>query len=117
MLSVLPNYIFQITFAAYRAEPLLQIFKIQLNEKEQHATKRITAGGPINIIAYKLANSVQVPPNVTWANTSSSQYLQVGDMLPGDVVPLWIRRVIASNAQPLQNDAITLRITGQQNPS
>ncbi len=107
----LPNYIFQITLGN-RAEPLVEIFKIDLNQSQVAATKRITTGAPINSIAYQISSSIEEPPLITWRDGS----LEVGDMLPGDTVPVWIRRTTENNTAALQNDGIAITITGQPNP-
>jgi len=74
-------------------------------------------GQPINSEAPLLPNSLTTPFGVTFNATSSSNRISIGDLRPGDGVPIWIRRAIKGSSSSTVDLEFKLRISGKSTQS
>jgi hypothetical protein len=70
-------------------------------------------GGPINAIIDSLPVDTVAPAGIVFEDTSSDTPLLVGNMLPLDGFPVWVRRTTASGTQPIENDNVQISLRGR----
>ena len=75
--------------------------------------KKVTEGQPINSIAPTLAVDTVPPSKVVFVETSNVSRLQIGNLNPGDGVPIWIKRTTLPNTDFEENDNFILKVTGR----
>ena len=63
----------------------------------------------VNSVAMQIFSSLQEPTGVMWYPLS----VNVGDLQPGDSIPVWIKRTVVGGIKPVQKDGITVIITGE----
>lgn len=69
-------------------------------------------GQPINSIAPLLATSKTPPYSVNFYPTDEFNKILVGDLLPGDGVPIWIKRTTIGSISNDQTNGFTFRLNG-----
>jgi hypothetical protein len=79
--------------------------------------EKTTEGQPVNSIAPRIFNSKSPPFNVIFLQTNFNNRIFIGDMNPGDIVPIWIRRYTYAEVSADQLNGFNLRITGNKNKS
>lgn len=67
-------------------------------------------GSPINSVATEIANELVAPTGVTFYTTSNPV---IGNLEPGDVVPVWIKRKVPKNSRAVTKDGFTLKARGE----
>ncbi len=70
-------------------------------------------GQPINSEGPLLPNSLTTPFGVTFTATSASNRISIGDLRPGDGVPIWIKRSIKGSSSSTVDLEFKLRISGK----
>lgn len=112
---------YQITFindCSYRNYDLIEIVENNLLSSSQQVSIQVekkTEGRPINSKAPKIFNSQSAPFNVTFYDTNANSRLLIGDLYPGDVVPIWIRRYTYGQVNTDQLNGFNIRINGNKN--
>jgi len=66
-------------------------------------------GSPINTVPDQIANELLAPAGVTFSNSGPI----IGDLEPGDVVPIWLKRKIPAGSRAVTKDGFTLKAKGQ----
>jgi hypothetical protein len=113
---ILNNY--QISFirnSNFRNFELIEIVDNNLSPYTEIQVEKQKEGQPINSIAPRIFNSQSPPFNVVFYETNSSSKLLLGDLSPGDVVPIWIRRYTIGSVSSDQLNGFNLRIIGSKN--
>lgn len=72
-------------------------------------------GQPINSIASLLPTRFTVPYGITFYNTNSSSKILLGNLYPGDGVPIWIKRSSLGTVSNDQLNGFQLRLSGNLN--
>jgi len=122
--AVIGSYIgstayFQITFggtARYRYYEVLQFVSSSqsfLDVNSSFTIQKIIDGGPKLKTAIEVSNDTTSPNNVTFAPTSISYPIEIGDLKPLEFYPIWIKRTVASNTSSMENDGFSLRMKGE----
>lgn len=108
-----------ITFEGDDANINQPLLKVQTNSLSgggtltiKVTTKKATAGSPINSTADSIGTSSNSPYGVNFTETSSSNKLLIGDLAPGDFVPIWAKRTTAPGTEYLEYDYFSLRVLG-----
>lgn len=93
----------------------LELFENNLEgpDKPIVSIKKIAEGQPINSIAPQIAVDTVIPSKVTFYATSASEKLSIGNLKPGDGIPIWIKRTTEPNTDFQENDNFILKITGR----
>lgn len=69
-------------------------------------------GAPSNTEAVKVSSEDQRPDNVLFNLTSKDAPIQLGDLRPGEYLPVWIMRENFPEAVERRNDIITIALRG-----
>ena len=107
------NYDFVITFAGMasgRAQELLTVIDDQgLNV----IVSRIQSGGPINRIAPNIGDVNNPPNQVTFVPSARKEPIEIGTILPGDFLAVWIKREVIPGIKTVHPDNFGLKIMGK----
>jgi len=74
--------------------------------------ERNVSGSPINTETVDVSVETTAPSGVVFGYTT----LNLNTFRPLDIIPIWIRRVVASGTSGLKNDGFTLRVKGFSTP-
>lgn len=69
---------------------------------------KLVSGGPINSIADSIDVETTTPNNLIFY----SNLINLGNLLPLDSVPIWIKRIVPIDPLPTENDGFTLKVKG-----
>lgn len=108
-----PNVIFTVEFigtAGQRAHPLLEVVSNDLTPSASLSVARTVGGSPLNTEAVDIDVKTTPPGSVDFSTTSSSSRIAVGDLRPGDLFPVWVRRVCQADTDPMEGDGFTFRM-------
>lgn len=99
-----------------RTQPLLAVLENLLEgaRKPQISIARQTAGSPINTVAPQIATPQVSPGGVEFLASSPESRIIVGDLGPGDRMPIWIRRVMSRGSEKKQNSNLVIKVSGIQ---
>jgi hypothetical protein len=66
-----------------------------------------------------LTQDTNTPSGVTFSQPTSGDFnsLTLGRLNAGDYYPIWVKRVVAQNAQPFHNDSFVVRAEGASQPA
>ena len=97
-----------------KSHPLIELVENSLSGSGavSISISRTTAGSPINTLAPLIATQSTPPAGVTFLQTSSTSKIFIGNIGPGESVPVWIRRRTAANTEFKENDSVTIRLSG-----
>lgn len=97
-----------------RSQPLVKIEENLLEGigRPSVSLERQTAGSPINTTAQEIATPEVPPFGVDFMNTSSSSRMLIGDLGPGESMPIWIRRTTPAGASSKEGARSTIRVSG-----
>lgn len=103
----------------YRNYSLLQVAENNLSPSTTIDIAKRTEGEPINSIAPLLPTKTTIPNNVDFYETSESYRILIGDLHPGDVVPIWVKRSSFGQVSEDQTNGFAFRVSGNltQNPT
>jgi hypothetical protein len=75
---------------------------------------KIVNGSPINRVADEIDSETTVPVGLNFYSVPDLAVtpLQLGDLRPQDFLPIWVKRIVPPNCEPLENDGFTLEIKG-----
>lgn len=110
------SFIFFVTFngeEAGRSFDLLEVVANGLTSSPDVTISRVAAGSPINSIPSAIATETSPPVGVDFTDSTEEEPLTIGDLRPGDGVPVWVRRTVAVGSDPLPDDGFTLRLRGK----
>jgi hypothetical protein len=95
-----------------KAQPLIEVMINGLSPASAVSVSRQRQGSPINAVAPLLATPTVSPFEVIFSQTSSTSKMVIGDLGPGDSIPLWIRRTTPAGTGFKENDSVTIRVSG-----
>lgn len=110
---------FQVSFngtAAYRYFETMQFVNFSQSFIDVNANltvQKIIDGGPKLKTALEIGNETTSPTNVVFQSTSLTSPIFVGDLRPNEYFAIWIKRVVASNTSPQENDGFTIKLKGE----
>jgi hypothetical protein len=76
----------------------------------------ISAKGAASAQAATIANESTAPAGVTFTSPTSGSPLAIGDMAPGQVKGIWLRRTVTAGAGPVNPDGAIITVTGDTLP-
>ena len=76
----------------------------------------ISAKGSASAQAVTIANESTAPAGVTFSSPSSGSPLAIGDIAPGQVKGIWLRRTVTAGAGALNPDGVVISVTGDTLP-
>jgi hypothetical protein len=123
-ITVIGSYIgstayFQVTFggtARYRYYESFQLVSSSqsfLDVNSSFTIQKIIDGGPKLKTAIEVNDDATSPNNVTFAPTSITYPIEIGDLKPLEFYPIWIKRTVASNTGSMENDGFSLKMKGE----
>jgi hypothetical protein len=95
-----------------RSHPLLSVHQNNLTSGTSVTIRKEVEGEPLNSIAPTLAVDTVSPVRVSFSDTSSTNKISIGNLKPGDKLPVWIKRTTTPGSDFLAKDNFILRITG-----
>jgi hypothetical protein len=93
---------------------LLEVIENNLSPSITISFSKRSEGQPINSVAPLLPTSATIPYGVEFSSTSSSSKLLIGDLGPGDMVPIWIKRTSQGETSADQSNGFLFRLSGNQ---
>jgi hypothetical protein len=75
----------------------------------------ISAKGSASAQAVTIANESTAPSGVTFSNPSSGSPLVIGDLAPGQVKGIWVKRDVTAGASALNPDGVIIGWGGDTN--
>lgn len=108
------NYKFTISFSGdsdNKSHPLLEVVRNGLLAPDNPivSISRIAGGSPINSVAPLLSVSSVPPARVSFQDSP----IAIGDLGPGDGLPVWVRRITPSGTDYIKNDGFTFGVSGR----
>lgn len=113
------GFYFEINFLGKSSKRYHEL--IQLTENNLIASTEIIAsitrnnsGRPINSTAQEIDATNTVPFSVVFGQYeyAESAY-ELGELRPGDQVPVWIKRIVPTNSRAVESDGILIKILGE----
>lgn len=114
--SIIGNsYNFTISFSDNRSHSLLELLDNSLvgNDQPIVSFSRVASGSPINSVAPILSVDTVPPARVLFELPTVESKLALGTMLPGDKVPVWVRRFTPPNTDYMESDYFRFKIIGR----
>lgn len=112
---------FEITFSGTSGKRYHNILSLNTNALTSaspttfnYSFTKIVNGGPINRVADEIDAETTTPSGLEFYDISvlAGSPLLLGDLKPQDVLPIWVKRIVPPNCDPLENDGFTLQIKG-----
>lgn len=110
---------YTIIFKNDSANKNLPLLKVQTNSLSgggtltiNVTTKKIVSGSPLNNTPDEIATESTEPSGVNFIATNSGSKIELGDISPGDFIPIWAKRTTSSGTEYLERDYFTLRVVG-----
>jgi hypothetical protein len=91
---------------------LLEVAENNLSPSITISFSKRAQGQPINSVASLLPTSATIPYGVQFSITSSASKLLIGDLSPGDMVPIWIKRISQGETSNDQANGFLFRLSG-----
>lgn len=109
--------VFQLSFSGSldnKSHPLVELMTNSLSGAGAVSVSisRATAGSPINTVAPVIPTPSTPPAGVTFLPTSNFSKISIGNLGPGDSMPVWIRRTTPAGTEFKENDSVTVRLSG-----
>lgn len=95
-----------------RNHSLLSTESVNLSPSTTISFVKNKEGQPVNSVAPLLATSKTPPYLVNFYQTDESNRILVGDLLPGDGVPVWIKRTTFGSISNDQTNGFDFRLNG-----
>lgn len=95
-----------------RNHELIQIMSDNFTPGGIESIVKVTEGSPINAVAPKIAVDTATPVNVQFSSPTDESPIEIGTLLPGDGVPVWIKRIVSVDAESFQNDGFSFKLIG-----
>ena len=110
--NTLDSQSFQINFGGRAGKRLHNLISITNNLSSSGSVSvfvnKSVKGSPINTSSDFIDSEATTPFNVVF----TTQPYEIGNLLPGEAVPVWVKRVVPSNAISIENDGLTIRTIG-----
>lgn len=109
------SHVFALSFLGSlnnRSHPLVEVVNNGLSPSSSVSITRQAQGFPINSVAPLIATTSTPPSGVAFQQTSPSSRIVVGDLGPGDSMPVWVRRITPSGTAFKEGDSVTIRLSG-----
>ena len=101
-----------------RSHPLLELYENNLDtslgffEPPTITISRGASGSPINSVATQLAVDTATPARVDFSSINPDQRIFIGSIMPGDSLPVWVKRTTPADTDFLETDYFTFRVSG-----
>ena len=101
-----------------RSHPLLELYENNLDtslgffEPPTITISRGASGSPINSIAPQLAVDTATPVAVEFSSINADERISIGSLMPGDSLPVWVKRVTPADTDFLETDYFIFRVAG-----
>jgi hypothetical protein len=95
-----------------RNHDILSTGSINLSPSTSISFTKNTEGQPMNSIAPQLPTSKTPPFSVVFYSTDENNRILIGDLLPGDGFPIWIKRTTFGSISNDQSNGFTFRLNG-----
>jgi len=99
-----------------RNHELLTATNLNITPAASISISEATEGQPINSEAPLLPNSLTTPFGVVFSDTFADNPISIGDLRPGDGVPIWIKRETTGSGTSTVDLEFKLRISGKSIP-
>jgi len=113
-ISIVGGTLFTATFAGAdgnRNHQLLELVSNDLTGITDITIEKEIEGGPINKTTTTIATPTVSPANVAFGQPILEVW-EIGNMHPGDRLPIWVKRNILQGTTPLISDGVSLTIEG-----
>lgn len=107
------GYDFLITFGGTSSGRAQQLLGVVKQEGVSVTMMSVTPGGPINSIAPNIGQANNPPNGVTFYQTDNLTPVEIGTLMPGDFIPVWLKRVVPKQVQPVHPDQFRLHLFGE----
>ena len=107
--------IFELNFigaAANRHHNVLTLKTNSLSPTEGIVITKIIDGSPINQVVDEIDVSTTTPIGITFNSLTDV----IGDIRPGDSIPIWVKRIVPVNSAAVENDGFTFQVQGKALP-
>ena len=78
---------------------------------------KITNGSPVNSIADLLDFDTNAPNDVVFVNPTFESPIVANTFYASDGIPIWVRRVTAAGATPIEPDGFQFAVYGNPTPT
>jgi hypothetical protein len=95
-----------------KSHPLVELVENSLSGSPSISITRVTSGSPINTVAPLIPTRSTPPAGVTFLPTSGSSKITIGNLGPGDSMPIWMRRKTPAGTEFKEGDSVTVRLSG-----
>jgi hypothetical protein len=95
-----------------RFHPLFTHVSNTLTPTPVVAVARYRSGSPINTVAELTSSGETAPFGIAFPTYTSSTRPTIGHLRPGDAMPIWIKRTVPPNSQPLYADGFSVVVAG-----
>jgi hypothetical protein len=95
-----------------KSHPLVELVENSLSGSPSISITRVTTGSPINTVAPLIPTRSTPPAGVTFLTTSGSSKITIGNLGPGDSMPVWMRRTTPAGTEFKEGDSVTVRLSG-----
>lgn len=95
-----------------KSHPLVEVVSNDLSPAATVSVSRTTQGLPINSLAPLLATPSTSPSGVAFSTSSASAKILVGELGPGDSMPVWLRRTTPAGTEFKESDFVVVRLSG-----
>lgn len=99
-----------VTFSAHKFQSLLTIDGNTTGSLI--SVSKVQNGSPINAVAGEVDSETTPPSGVTYIYPTEDHPYILGDLLPSDGFPVWVKRTIEPGTTLLKLDGFTIRISG-----
>tara|TARA_Y100000034_G_scaffold86053_1_gene103158 strand:- start:4020 stop:5816 length:1797 start_codon:yes stop_codon:yes gene_type:complete len=93
-----------------RDQPTFALKNNSLEGNPSMTINKVIVGSPINATAETIATDTTIPLNPSFKSTTEALPIVVPSLNVNEGFPLWIKRTVAINPIPTQNDGFTLRV-------
>jgi len=112
------GYNFRVSFAQKsdnRSQPLLRIVSNNLSgpASPTASISKLSDGSPINSVAPLITLDTVPPSRVLFYTSDQSARIKVGDLNPGDGLPVWIKRSTEAGSEYQERDYFAFKVTGK----
>lgn len=82
------------------------------DESPSVSISRKSEGSPINSVAPLIPTASTQPARVSFFDTSNLNRISIGNIEPGDLVPIWVKRTTPPNTEFKEFDTASIRLSG-----
>jgi hypothetical protein len=114
--SGIESDISEVTFgesAGNRFHPTLEVEANTLSPATQVSVLKITDGGPLNTVAPEIDAETTTPAGIVFYSPTEDDPLDIGELRPSDMLPVWIKRTVGAETEALADDGFTLEFLGE----